>query len=214
MVRAPAPSGGQSWRRFLNSHSKEIFACDFLVQYTALFDIVYVFVVMEIGSRRIALINVTSSPNLNWVKQQIREISSFDNAPQFLIHDNDGIFGQFRRRGSNRPFRCHLDCWLDRAMGIKGVPIPYGAPNANAFVERFNRTLREDALNHFIFLSEGHVRRVYRDFVEYYNHARPSQATGAIPDPYPELRKPRSERGNVIALPVLGGLHHDYRLVA
>ena len=73
-------------------------------------------------------------------------------------------------------------------MGIKGIPIPYGAPNANAHVERFHRTLREAALNHFIFLSEGHVRRVCREFVEYYNRARPSQAIEGIPDPYPELQ--------------------------
>ena len=106
-------------------------------------------------------------------------------------------------RGSNRPFPCHLDCWLDRAIGIKGVPIPYGAPNANPFVERFNRTLREDAPNHFIFLSEGHVRRVCREFVDYYNHARPSQVTGAIPDPYPELGEPRSKGVPVSRCPCL-----------
>ena len=99
-------------------------------------------------------------------------------------------------------------------MGIKGIPIPYAAPNANAFVERFNRTLREDALNHFIFLSERHVRRVCREFVDSYNRARPSQATGAIPDPYPELREPVSVGGKVIAQPVLGGVQNDYRLAA
>ena len=99
-------------------------------------------------------------------------------------------------------------------MGIKGIPIPYGAPNANGYVERFNRTLREDALDHFIFLNEGHVRRVCCEFVEYYNRARPSQATGAIPDPYPELRDPGGEGGKVIALPVLGGVQHDYRRAA
>ena len=99
-------------------------------------------------------------------------------------------------------------------MGIKGIPIPYGAPNANARVERFHRTLREAALNHFIFLSEGHVRRVCREFVEYYNRARPSQAIGAIPDPYPELQISPPSEGKLIALPVLGGLEHDYRLAA
>jgi transposase InsO family protein len=214
MVRVPDPERGQSWRRFLTNHAHEICACDFLVQYTALFNVVYVFVVMELETRRIALINVTTSPSLAWVKQQIREIAPFGGGPHFLIHDNDGIYGQFRERRRGRPFRCHLDLWLERLMGIKGIPVPYRAPNANAVVERFNRTLREDALNHFIFLNEGHVRRVCREFVEYYNRARPSQATGAIPDPYPELCEPVGEGGEVIALPVLGGVQHDYRRAA
>jgi transposase InsO family protein len=99
-------------------------------------------------------------------------------------------------------------------MGIKGIPIPYGAPNANARVERFHRTLREAALNHFIFLSEGHVRHVCCEFVEYYNRARPSQAIGAIPDPHPELQISPPRKRKMVALPVLGGLEHDYRLVA
>jgi len=99
-------------------------------------------------------------------------------------------------------------------MGIVGVPIPYGAPNANPHVERFHRTLRAEALNHFIFLSERHVLRVCREFVRYYNGARPSQATYAIPDPYPELRRPPRAIGKVIAHPVLLGVLHDYRRAA
>jgi transposase InsO family protein len=99
-------------------------------------------------------------------------------------------------------------------MGIQGVPIPYGAPNANPHVERFHRTLREEALNHFIFLGARHVLRVCREYAEYYNRARPSQALYAIPHPYPELAKPPAATGNVVALPVLGGLIHDYRRAA
>jgi hypothetical protein len=78
--------------------------------------------------------------------------------------------------------------------------------------ERFHRTLREDALNHFIFLNARHVQRVAREFIEFYNRARPSQATHAIPDPYPELLQRPAAGGKLIALPVLGGVQHDYRL--
>ena len=88
------------------------------------------------------------------------------------------------------------------------------APNANPHVERFHRTLRQDALNHFIFLNARHVRRVAREFIEYYNRARPSQATHAVPDPYPELLNEPHSSGQLIALPVLGGVQHDYRLAA
>jgi hypothetical protein len=81
-------------------------------------------------------------------------------------------------------------------------------------MSRFHRTLRQDALNHFIFLNAGHVGRVVREFVEYYNRARPSQATHAIPDPYPELLERSMISGKLIALPVLGGVQHDYRSAA
>jgi len=177
----------------------------------------YIFVIMELGSRRIVHFNVSESPGLDWVKQQIREISPYGQGPRFLIHDNDGIYGQFgihKRDEEGGSFRCSFDMWLDKTMGIEGIPIAYGAPNAVARLERLNRTLREEALNHFVFLSEGHVRRVCSEYIKYYNHARPSQALHAIPDPYPELIKPPHKDGMVVALPVLGGIHHDYRLVA
>ena len=50
--------------------------------------------------------------------------------------------------------------------------------------------------------------------MEYYNRARPSQAIGAIPDPYPELEVSPPTEGKLVAQPVLSGLEHDYRLVA
>ncbi len=105
---------GQKWRTFIKNHSHELFACDFMTQYTALFITVYVFVVMEIGTRRIVHCNVTENPTLDWVKIQIRDIAAFDRAPRFLLHDNDGIFGQFGRTRDG--FRCNLDRWLSVTM--------------------------------------------------------------------------------------------------
>ena len=57
-------------------------------------------------------------------------------------------------------------------------------------VERFVRTLRNEALDHFIFLSVDHIRHVAMEYVRYYNGARPSQAIHGIPEPYPELKQP------------------------
>ena len=172
---------------------------------------------MELGSRRIVHFNVSQSPGLDWVKQQIREISPYGQGPRFLIHDNDGIYGQFgsrKRHEDGGSYRCAFDMWLDKTMGIEGIAIPYGAPNANARLERYNRTLQEEALYHFIFFGENHIRRICSVYNSYYNHARPSQALHAIPDPYPELTKPPPKDGRVVALPILDGIHHDYRLVA
>ena len=207
----------QRWLTFVTNHAAEMFGVDFAVQFTATFRVVYVFIIMELGSRRIVHINATTNPNLEWVKQQIREATPWGESPRWLIHDNDGIYGQAgrgRQEGKGKHYRCHLDQWLDQVMGIEGIPTPYGAPRANARCERFVRALREEALDHFIFLNEDHVRRVVREYVEYYNRARPSQGTHQIPDPWPTRRKPPPGTGRVVAKPILGGLHHDYRRAA
>jgi hypothetical protein len=218
--RRNAPRGDQTWRAFIRNHGKAVWSCDFLTQHTAFFAVAYIFVIMEIGSRRVVHVNVTANPTLPWVKQQVREATAWDQSPRFLVHDNDGIFGQYGRRvtleayGRRRSYRCHLDRWLDEVIGIKGLPIPYGAPNASPHVERLVRTLREEALNHFLFLGVDHIRRVVTEYVQYYNGARPSQAIHGIPDPYPELKEPPPPSGRLVALPVLGGVQHDYRCAA
>ncbi len=90
-----------------------------------------------------------------------------------LIHDNDGVFGQFGRpvqveqSDGRRSYSSHLDRWPDEIMGIDGLPIPFGTPNASPHIERFMRTLRHEALDHFIFLSADHVRRVVAEYVRY-----------------------------------------------
>jgi hypothetical protein len=221
MVKRRRSHDRQAWKTFTRNHGHEIFACDFLTQHTAFFAVIYIFVVMELGTRRIVHINVTQHPTLCWVKRQIRHIAAFDRSPRFLVHDNDGIFGQFGqpKEGSDgKRHRCHLDLWLAQVFAIKGIPTPFHTPNANAHVERFNRTLREDALNHFIFLGQDHIRRVTHEFVAFYNGARPSQGrkrsfrVHAIPEPYADLQKPPLKNGKLVA--VLGRIQHDYRLAA
>jgi RHS repeat-associated protein len=114
---------------------------------------------------------------------------------------NDGIFGQFRdrkRRGEKgRRYRCRLDLWLADVMGVEGIPIPYGAPNASPHIERFNLTLRTEALDHFVFLNVGHVLAVCRQSVKYYSTG--ARSTGAEPKGAtrrlgPQLRHRQSTR--------------------
>ncbi|MEJ2239547.1 MAG: integrase core domain-containing protein [Gemmatimonadales bacterium] len=217
MVRRLTPAAkSQQWLTFVTNHGSEMFAIDLATQHTALFKVVYIFIVMELGSRRIVHVNAATRPSLGWVKQQIREATPWGEKPRWLIHDNDGIFGQC---GTTKPscdknYRCHLDRWLDETLGIEGIPTPYAAPQANARCERFVRTLRTEALNHFIFLNVDHVRRVVKRYVSYYNAGRPNQGTHAIPEPCADLSEPPRDEGEVVALPVLGGLHHDYRRAA
>ena len=97
----------------MKNHKDEIWSCDFLVQHTALFSVVYIFIIMEISTRKIIGFNVTCNPTLAWVKQQIREATAFGVQPRILIHDNDGIYGQFGKdRRSHLGYGSHLDYWL------------------------------------------------------------------------------------------------------
>ena len=91
-LRRVSPSG-QTWGTFLRNHASEIWACDFLQTYDALFRSLFVFVIIELGSRRVVHVNVTRQPTDAWVAQQLREATPFGEGPRFLIRDNDKKYG-------------------------------------------------------------------------------------------------------------------------
>jgi putative transposase len=220
MVRPSRPRRDSlTWRTFLKNQADAIWSCDFCVQPTVRFTTLYLFVVMELGSRKVVHVNVTEHPSLDWVKQQIRD-ASFEEQPKFLIHDNDGIFGQLGKpavvevNGKKVSCRSSLDVWLAEAMGIRGIPTPYHAPNANAHVERLIGTLRRELLDRILIWNERQLRAVVNEYVHWFNGGRVHQGIQGIPDPDPELPAPRPAAGELVAMPVCGGLHHDYRLVA
>ena len=74
------PRGDQRWATFLRNHADAIVACDFFVAVTATFRLLYVFVVIEHGSRRLVRIAVTAHPTAAWTLQQLREVVGFDRA--------------------------------------------------------------------------------------------------------------------------------------
>ena len=93
-VKKPKPPrGNQQWSTFLKNHASVIWSFDFCIQFTFFFAQVYILVIIELESRKILHITATMHPTLDWLKQQIR-YATWDECPKFLIHDNDGIFGQ------------------------------------------------------------------------------------------------------------------------
>jgi len=97
-------------------------------------------------------------------------------------------------------------------MGIRGIAIPYGAPNAAAHIERLIGTLRRECLDRMRIWNERHLRHVLTEFVAWYNQGRVQEGLNGIPDPDPALAEPKPAGGRLVAIPVLHGLHHDYRL--
>lgn len=101
------------------------------------------------------------------------------------------------------------------ASGIEILCPPIAAPRANAIVERFLGSVRRECLDHVLILSERHLLRVLRTYSAYFNAARPHQGLGqALPEPVVVARIASTVDTPVRAIPVLGGLHHDYQRVA
>ena len=117
----------------------------------------------------------------------------FGEGPRYLIRDNDSKYGASFARAAQR---------------IEVLRTPYRAPKANAICKRFLGSLRRECLDHILILGEGHLHRTVREYACYFNHARPHQGIEQR-IPCPPERPPHS--GKIVSLPILGGLHHDYR---
>ena len=202
------PRGDERWATFLKNHAKAILACDFFVAVTATFRMLYVFVVIEHGTRRLKHVNVTANPTADWALQQLREVVGDNDGHKYLIHDRDRIFAK------------GLDDSI-KALGIEVLRSPVASPKANAICERLIGTIRRECLDWMIPVSEGHLRMMLKAWVPHYNRGRPHSSLGpGVPDPPQELRAvPRSESRHrlaagalVLAKSVLGGLHHEYSI--
>jgi len=197
--RAPRPRG-QTWATFLRNHAGEIWACDFLPVTDLFFRPLFAFFVVELGTRRVVHVGATRHPTDAWVAQQLREATPFDQRPRYLIRDNDGKFGPDFAR-------------VAEASGITILRTPYRAPRANAVCERFLGSVRRECLAHLLILGERQLSRVLREYVAYFNRDRPHQGLGqGTPEPPPKAS--RCQTGPIVAVPVLGGLHHTYRHAA
>jgi hypothetical protein len=76
-------------------------------------------------------------------------------------------------------------------------------------------SVRRECLDHLLILHEHQLSRVLQAYVTYFNRARPHQGLHQqIPDPLAAALPADARDGPILALPVLGGLHHDYRRVA
>jgi putative transposase len=187
----------QTWATFLRNHASEIWACDFLQTFDLFFRALFVFVVIELGSRRLVHFGVTRNPTDAWVAQQLREATPFGEGPRYLIRDNDSKYGS-------------SFALVAAGTGIEVLRTPYGAPKANAVCERFLGSVRRECLDHFLILSERHLYRVMKEYRRYFNRARPHQGIGQRIPCRPQQRG-KSSGKQVVSCPVLGGLHHDYQ---
>lgn len=202
----PAPRrGAPTWAEFLRNQATGILAADFFTVETAWLRTLYVFFVLEVHTRRVHMAGATRHPHSAWVTQQARNLS-FDltgRGPfRILIRDRDSKYtGSF-----------------DAVFAAEGTGIlltPFRAPRANAFAERWVRTVRRECLDWTLVFGRRHLEHVLREYVAHYNTGRPHRGLGLrAPDTPPDPPTPFRDLGCVRRRDVLGGLVHEYELAA
>jgi putative transposase len=199
----PAPRrGGSTWRQFLAQQVSSMVACDFFTVETVWLKRIYVLVFIELATRRVHLAGCTSNPDGAWVIQQARNftfhLDEREGSLQFLIHDRDAKF-------------CGPFDDVFAAEGLQVVCTPVRAPRANAFCERWIRTVRTECLDWLLIFSRRHLERVLNIYIRHYNQERPHRALQLQPPEHEKFeRTPLPVEATVVRRDRLGGLLHEY----
>jgi putative transposase len=197
----PAPNRPTSWQTFLRAHGGAIAAADFLTTevwtWRGLVTFYTVFVI-DLASRRVQVLGTIPHPDDAFMRQVVRTFTMADaNLCRVFICDRDAKWSAAVRE------------WLEEA-GIRVVQTPHQAPNANAYAERFVRSIKEECLDRLIPLGEQHFRREVTEFVAHDHRERNHQGLeNRLIETTPTI-----DAGRVHRQQRLGGLLNYYRRVA
>jgi transposase InsO family protein len=200
-IRRHPTQNGPTWGTFLKNQAAGIWACDFTVVYDLLFRPLFIFLIIELQSRRILHTAVTHAPSDAWTAQHIREATPWGQRPRYIIHDRDSKYGQLFKS-------------VVQGTGIEELKTPYRTPKANAICERAIGSLKRECLDHTLVLHRRQLQHVVKEYANYYNRSRPHQGIQQrVPDHF-HHGYPQVQTGKIVSTPVLGGIHHTYSRVA
>jgi transposase InsO family protein len=160
---------------------------------TISFKLLYGLVILRHTRRRLVRVAVTTNPTAEWIAGQVTEAFPWNEGPRHLLRDRDGAFGPAYIRRI-------------RAMGIRDHPLAARSPWQNGHVERLIGSTRRECLDHLIVFGEAHLRRVLKTYASYYNQVRTHLS---LDKDAPNSRRSQT-LGAIAAMPILGGLHHQY----
>ncbi|WP_410617135.1 integrase core domain-containing protein [Amycolatopsis sp. lyj-109] len=191
---APDRQNGTTWRQFLRTQAATVLACDFFhVDCAFTLKRIYVFFVLEVGSRYVHILGTTTNPDGGWTTQQIRN----------LVMDLGGRVGEFRFLVRDRAgqFAASFDTVL-ADVGVETVKIPPRCPRANCYAERFVLTVRTELTDRMLIVSERHLRAALAEYLRHYNGRRPHRSRELRP-PRPDLSRgePRLSADQATATP-------------
>jgi putative transposase len=200
----PRRRGGPSWVTFLRAQAAGTLACDFFSVETITLTRLYVLFVVEVEHRRVHILGVTAHPTDAWVTQAARN----------LIWDLDERVERFRFlvRDRDTKFTAAFDT-VFTAAGVRVLKIPARAPRANAYAERWVRTVRTECLDWTLITGPRHLQRTLTLYVEHYNTARPHRAI-QLTAPLSDGPAAEPTHGPVMRRDLLGGLIHEYHRAA
>jgi transposase InsO family protein len=202
----PTPRSGPRWKEFLAAQASGILTTDFFSVDTIKFTQLYVLFVIELQSRVVHILGVTDHPTGYFVTQVARNLAG-DLAEQgrsfrFLIRDRDA------------KFTASFD-EVFASEGIEVIKTPIRAPRANAYAERWVRTVREECLDWTLVRGRHHLEVVLRDYVRHYNEHRPHRGLRLeVPAPVTTMTPIPLSISDIGRHDVLGGLIHEYRAAA
>ena len=168
-------------------------AIDLFVVPTIAFEQLFAFLVFGLDRRQLLWFAVSRNPTAEWLARQITEAFPWDSAPKYLIRDNDKAFGV--------AFKARV-----QAMGIRDRPTSFRSPWQNGYVERLIGSIRRECTDHLLVFNADHLRRILAKYTSYYNEVRTHVALGKDTP----CRRPIERLGDIVAYPILGGLHHRY----
>jgi putative transposase len=203
---APRPTA-TTWRAFLRQQAAGIVACDFFTVDTVWLRQLYVLFFIELDTRRVHLAAVTAQPQRRLGPQQARNL--------LLVLDEQGRRARFVLRDHDAKFCRSFDA-VFRAEGGEMLVTPVKAPKANAYAERWVRTVCAECLDWLLVVGRGHLEQVLRIYLQHHNAHRPHRALGLQP-PDPPVRLTvlgQDDRGTVCRRHLLGGLPHEHRQAA
>jgi putative transposase len=188
-----------TWRQFLRTQAYTMLACDFFhIDCPLTLQRIYVFFVLEVGSRYVHVLGTTTNPDGEWTTQQIRNLvmDLGDRADEFrfLVRDRAGQFA------------ASFDAVL-ADVGITSVKIPPRCPRANCYAERLVLTVKTELTDRMLILSQRHLHAVLADYIRHYNGRRPHRSR-ELHHPVADLNSRRIKRQQV-----LGGLINEYERV-
>jgi transposase InsO family protein len=195
--RTPRPGdAGQRWQTFLRNHREAITAMDFFAVPTLTFKLLYCFFVIDHSRRKIIHFNVTAHPTADWVCQQLRESFPNDGTCKYAILDRDSKFSPEVLA-------------LLKSSAIDPVRTSIRSPWQNGVAERWVGSARRECFDHAIALNEARLRRLGREFIDYYHKDRTHLGLGKdTPSGRPVELKPADAK--LESLLRVGGLHHRY----
>jgi len=196
---------GPNWKQFLQNQATGVLAMDFFTVETVWLRTLYVLFVIEVNTRRVRLAGATAHPNRDWVTQQARN-------PAWHLQDGGPFRFLIRDRTPSTP-----GAWTRRSPQTPSRPSARrtGSPRANAFAERWVRTVRREYLDWILVLGQGHLERVLGEYVMHDNHKRPHRALDlAAPDGSNGPQRAPHDLADVRRRDVLGGPIHQYEPAA